>query len=95
MIELYVQNDCPACDAVRNTLEDLTLAHRVITVDDPKTLPLDLPSDAHLPVLVDDGKVVYGREALQVHLQYLRDFKAQWEKFQSDACYGGEDGCIL
>ncbi len=95
MIELYIRNDCPACGVVQNALQDMTLAHRVITVGDDHALPLGLPPDAQPPVLVDDGKAIYGRDALRAHLQQLREFKAQWEKYQGDTCYGDEDGCAL
>jgi hypothetical protein len=47
-----------------------------------------------LLVLRDEGEIVTGEQALRDHLNALRDLLADWDRFQSDACYVEEDGSI-
>ena len=93
MIVFYRKAECEGCEAIQETLENLTLAHRVV-VTEGEELPDDVPEDASMPVLVDDGKVYAGREKVLEHLNELESFKDLWYKFQSDACYCEDDGGI-
>jgi len=50
-----------------------------------------LPYGKRTPVLVDGQKIVQGSSNIARYLEKLEGFKTLWEKFQSDACYCGED----
>jgi hypothetical protein len=92
MIRFYRTRDCPACGHIEETMQDMTLAHETHTVSSVRDLPDDVGSVSALPVLVDGDRVIEGKERIVAHLEELADFKAQWEKFQSDACYCGPGG---
>ena len=93
MVTLYRTPDCPGCLAIQSVLKELVLAHHVV-VADPSDLPAALPQGTHLPVLVDEGVIYQGREAILAHLEELESFKELWDKFQSDACYCDEEGNV-
>jgi hypothetical protein len=38
--------------------------------------------------------VVTGEDNLRAHLDHLRELMADWDRFQSDACYVEDDGTI-
>jgi hypothetical protein len=87
MIRLFLMAHCGRCDEIRDVLENRCLAHRLIWVEEG-TFPGDLPKGAIPPVLVDGGRVIEGAEAVLAHLEELIRFKALWDKYQSDSCYG-------
>jgi hypothetical protein len=90
---LFRSEDCPRCDAIQEALEEQTLAHNVQVVQTAKDVP-DAPEGAALPILVDEGKVFSGSADVLEHVKELEQFKAQWEKFQTDACYCDDEGNI-
>ena len=92
MITLYRTEDCPRCSAIQEVLEGMTLAHKVVIVDEPEDA--DVPHASRLPVLEDEGEVIEGRDAILQHLDQLAGFKAEWEKFQTDACYCDDEGNV-
>jgi len=93
MLTLYRTPDCPGCRALQAALEAENLAHRVVLVDDDREA--ELPAGTHPPVLVDEGTVYQGREAIDAHLHELAAFKAEWDKFQTDACYCDDEGEVI
>ena len=93
MLVLYKTPGCPRCSQVRQALEDLVVAHRVIDVESREDLPEEL-RDGRLPILLDGEEVFQGSPAIIKHLEELEDFKAIWYKFQSDACYCDEEGNV-
>jgi len=94
MLTLYRTPDCPRCAGIQDTLEDLAIAHEVIEVDSVDEVPEHLEQDS-LPVLRDGDEVFQGSKAVADHLEEMKDFKEQWYKFQSDACYCDEEGNII
>lgn len=94
MITFFRTKSCPGCSAIQETLEELCIAHKVILVDENRGRSSGLPAGARPPVLVDEDEVIQGGDAIIGHLEKLKDFKAVWEKFQSDACYCDEAGNI-
>jgi hypothetical protein len=46
-------------------------------------------------VLRDGDEVFEGSKAVADHLEEMKEFKRQWYKFQSDACYCDEEGNII
>lgn len=89
MLTLYMKPDCPRCSRIRDALEELAVAHEVEEVDGSEEVPEKL-GEGELPVLVDEGEVFEGPGAVSDHLQQVEEFKQQWYKFQSDACYCDE-----
>lgn len=85
MINFYCAESCPHCTAIREVLDSLSLAHKVVIVEDRAESPVSHAQ--RLPVLEDEGEVITGRKAVLEHLEKLAGFKAEWEKFQTDACY--------
>lgn len=94
MITFFRTKKCRGCSAIQEALEELCIAHKVILVDDDHGHTSSLPAGTRPPVLVDGDEIVQGIDGILVHLQELEDFKALWEKFQSDACYCDEMGNI-
>ncbi len=93
MITLYRTKNCPQCSRIQEALEDMAVAHGVKIVDTPDDVPEDTSHNT-LPVLVDGDTVIEGMEAVSDHLEDVEEFKRQWYKFQSDACYCDEEGDI-
>jgi hypothetical protein len=93
MITFFRTSDCPECGEIQDTLEELCLAHKVISLNGDDDVS-GLPQGTHPPVLVDGDEVIQGREAIVAHLAWLEGFKAVWEKFQTDACYCDEEGNV-
>lgn len=94
MIAFFRTRDCPGYRAIQETLEQLSLAHKVVIVSGESKSSGTLPPNTRPPVLVDDGQVIQGIQAIIAHLEELEDSKARWEKFQSDACYCDDQGKI-
>lgn len=93
MITFFATSGCSGCRAIRETLEELSLAREMVEVDAPGGAQA-LPSGLDPPVLVDDHDTFQGHHRILAHLEALADFKAAWEKFQSDACYCDDEGQV-
>ncbi|PLX84911.1 MAG: hypothetical protein C0617_06080 [Desulfuromonas sp.] len=90
MITFYHSRGCPRCAAIREGLETLCLAHRVVGVGGGEAAE-GLPDGIRPPVLLDGREVVRGHRAIRDRLDSLEAIKAEWDKYQSDACYCDED----
>ncbi|MCL4297767.1 MAG: hypothetical protein KJ077_18645 [Anaerolineae bacterium] len=91
MIKLYRPCDCPACADIEATLQELVVAHRVITVEEDK-LQNDLDPEVALPAINDNGQIISGLAAISAYLKELEKFVADWQRFQSDSCYIDDNG---
>ncbi len=91
MVTLYRQPGDPWADEIEESLGEMVIAHEVEHAEDADALPEII---SELPALHDDGEVVTGASALRSHLQTLRALMADWNRFQSDACYVEDDGSI-
>ena len=91
MIVLYRRPADPWADEVQEALDDMVIAYETEVVRDAEAPPDDVPET---PALRDDGAVVTGEAALRDHLEELRRLMADWDRFQSDACYVEDDGSI-
>lgn len=94
MLKFYHTPDCPGCREIQDALEEMSYAHEVILVKSRDETEEDVLKHKKLPLLIDDDKVCEGTEAIVQHLEELKGFKALWDKFQSDACYCGDEGEI-
>ena len=91
MITLYRRPDSTDADEIQSVLDEIVIAYETEVVRDKDALPDDVPD---LPALRDDEEVVTGDAALEEHLEDLRSLMAEWDRFQSDACYIEDDGTI-
>ena len=91
MITLYRRPDDPWADEIQDALDEMVIAYETETIENGATSPDDVPA---LPALRDEGEIVTGKADLRAHLDELRDLMADWDRFQSDACYVEEDGSI-
>jgi hypothetical protein len=89
MLRFYAKDDDASREIVE-ALEELAIVHEIIPPDGDR----HPPNGAATPVLDDDGTLVEGRKRILEYLRGLQDFKDQWYKFQSDACYCDDDGDI-
>ena len=87
MITFYRKDDCPSCDAIQESIEDLCLKHQLIFVDKNGPQRKPVPDGTRPPVLVDDDQVFEGAEDIMNHMEQLGAFVEEWNRFQSDACY--------
>ena len=88
MITLYRRSRSKEADEVKETLEELVLAHRVVEVDGNR--PEALPEDGRLPVLVEGGDAHSGDEIASV-LDELRRELGYERQFSADACFVDPD----
>ena len=93
MITLFVRANCPECETIREALKGLCLAYERIMVSNDHA-GRGLPKGTEPPVLVDGETVITGSRNILGYLDEIAEFKARWEKFQSDACYYGKHGDI-
>jgi hypothetical protein len=91
MITLYRRPNDPWADEIQEALDEMVIAYETEAVDDDRALPDDIPN---LPALRGEDAVITGEDALRDHLDALRDLMADWDRFQSDACYVEDDGSI-
>jgi len=94
MIKFFRTESCPSCRDIENALKELCLAHEVVVVKAEDDIPASVAPDTRLPFLIDGDKLIQGSNNIIAHLSELEEFKSQWYKFQSDACYYDEEGNI-
>ena len=92
MITFFRNDNCQQCDAVEETLRDMSLAHKVVRPGATGSPTDQVPHGIAAPAVVDGEERFEGIPAIRRHLEALRQFKAEWDKFQSDACYCDDEG---
>jgi hypothetical protein len=85
MITLYLLKNDEQSEHVCELFRDLAVSHRVVYKP-------SLPSRLRLPAVVDDDRILQGREEIEAYVEELTLYLAEWQKFQSDACYCNRDG---
>ncbi|MFW5803097.1 MAG: glutathione S-transferase N-terminal domain-containing protein, partial [Verrucomicrobiota bacterium] len=65
---------CSQCDRISEALQDLEVSHRVVPVDPRSGRALGLPLNMPPPVLMNDGEVHHGHEAIYQYLESLGEF---------------------
>jgi len=91
MITFYHRPDDAWASEIQQALDEMVIAYETETIGEGASPPEDVPG---LPALRDDGDVITGETALREHLDHLRDLMANWNRFQSDACYVDEEGTV-
>jgi glutaredoxin len=95
MITLFTTADCAECAEIEEMLDELRLAHQIV-LREPANASSGKPSAADsVPLLVDGKKMIPGSVVIREYLRDLAGFKAQWDKYQSDACYCDEEEIII
>mgnify|MGYP006291807079 CR=1 FL=1 len=90
MLTLYRTQNCPRCGHIQEVLEDLAVKHDVV-VTDAADETREAPEGTQEPVIVDDERMVQGSGDVLAYLEKLASFRDLWYKYQSDACYCGEE----
>ncbi len=54
----------------------------------------DDPRAGHDPVLYEEDRETRGARAIMDRIGEIVRYKAEWDRFQSDACYIEEDGSV-
>jgi glutaredoxin len=83
---LYITADCRTCSIVRESLDEVAIAHETVVVPAHEA-PDRLPEGTQAPVLVDDEKVIQGVVEIHAYIEDLWKLRADWLKYQSDTCY--------
>jgi hypothetical protein len=91
MLTLYRPPDDSWADDIEAALDEMVIAYETTVISGEANRPDDV---SDLPALRDDGEVITGKENLREHLGHLRALMADWDRFQSDACYVDDDGEI-
>jgi len=94
MIKFFRTENCPGCQDIEDTLRQLCLACEVVIVKEKGDVPPSVPAGTKLPFLIDEGRLIQGSHNIINHLSELEEFKSQWYKFQSDACYCDDAGNV-
>lgn len=89
MITLFRKTESPAADSVQERLRDLVVAHRVVIVGGRSEQE---PAPANLPAIRDGDETVSGEAELGRYLTRLERRLREWNRYQSDGCYIGDDG---
>jgi hypothetical protein len=93
MVTLYRHPTDDVGQSIQDELEAIVIQHEVVTVETRSDLPERLTEyQADLPLLVDDGSMHVTPGAIRCHLGALRQLMADWDRFQSDACYIDDEG---
>ena len=82
MITFFRTESCKGCREIQEAMQRISLAHKAVMVS----------KGQKAPVLEDNGERIEGHDKIIAHLRKLEEFKKEWDKFQSDACYCDEEG---
>ncbi len=86
IMTLYLVENSRTCAEIREALDATALAYETVVLP-PQAWHEELPEGTEPPVLVDDEKVIQGGNDIFAYIDQLKGFKADWLKYQSDACY--------
>lgn len=96
MIYLYRPENSAFCDEIETQLREMVLAHEVVIVEKPNELTrLGVSEEQKLPLLKENRNFFSGEDAVRTHVRYLEKVKNDWDRFQSDSCFCGDDGSVL
>jgi hypothetical protein len=90
MIVLYRESKSPEADAVEAEFREMVLGYDCVIVEPAQAR--ELFGEGHaLPVIQNNERVVSGTD-IQPYLKELERLMHDWQMFQGDTCYVGEDG---
>ncbi|MFZ0389652.1 MAG: hypothetical protein WAN36_04260 [Calditrichia bacterium] len=95
MLKLIIKKNCPECLSISRKLEELNFAHQIQDIEESNDAEVkNLPEQPAPPFFIDEGNLIAGKEAMIAHLEELKTFKLEWDRFQSDACYCDDEGNV-
>lgn len=86
MLTFYQQESSNFSDTIKQKLEEMVVAHRVITLDSNSTLP-EAVKEGDLPVLSDGHQVWKSPEEIKQYLEELHQDMLLSQSMQSDSCH--------
>lgn len=98
MIKFYTTKEClncRECQDICEALSEMSLAHEVVLVSDKLPKQIEDHPISSLPAIIEGRKTAAGLPAVKQHIKEIRKFKADWDRFQSDSCYCGDDGEVI
>jgi hypothetical protein len=87
MLKLFLEKDDPANEDILEEVESMAVAHDVVYAD-------ETGESVHTPTVRDGDETVTGKDNIMDYFEDLKDFLAEWQKFQSDACYCDAEGNV-
>ena len=91
MIRVFVKKNDKDSERLLDQLRELVVSHRIIYV---KNQLIINDKETPLPVIMDDDRVIQGKEEISEYIDELKKYLSEWQKFQSDACYCDDEGNI-
>jgi hypothetical protein len=85
MLTLYLAQGSDDCTDILSEFEETAVAFHLVYLDS---------RDKKAPMVHDNGRVIRGRKHIYAYLEELKDYLAEWQKFQSDACYCDINGNV-
>ncbi|AHC14889.1 hypothetical protein [Salinispira pacifica] len=82
MINIYRRPNDPQADQIEEELQRISLAYN-----------RELKNKVDV-FLEEDGKTYKNVDEIYGFIREMEEYKAEWEKFQSDSCYIEDDGSV-
>lgn len=82
MIYIYRRPNDPQADQIEEELQRISLAYN-----------RELKNKVDV-FLEEDGKTYKNVDEIYGFIREMEEYKAEWEKFQSDSCYIEDDGSV-
>ncbi len=89
MIKLYREEMSAEADTIEAEFREMVLGYDRVIVDPAEAGTLF--SGRALPVLTNNDKIFSGEE-IRPYIKELEKLMSDWQLFQGDYCYVGEDG---
>jgi hypothetical protein len=93
MIKLYRKEHSKQADAIEAEFQEIVLGYDRVVVAEENARQM-FGEGISLPVITNNEKIVSGEE-IPAYIEELQQLMNDWQKFQVDACYIGEDGETL
>lgn len=89
MIKLYREENSPQADTIEAEFREMVLGYDRVIVEPAQAR--ELFNGLDLPVITNNERVVSG-EDIKPYIKELETLMRDWQLFQGDYCYVGEDG---
>ena len=89
MIKLYREEISPQADTIEAEFREMVLGYDRVVVEPAQAQ--EMFRGLSLPVITNNERVVSG-EDIKPYIKELETLMRDWQLFQGDYCYVGEDG---
>ncbi len=93
MIKLYRKENSKQADAIEAEFREIVLGYDRLVIAEKDARQM-FGEGISLPVITNNEKIVSG-EQIPAYVSELEQLMRDWQKFQVDACYIGEEGETL